>query len=231
MYSLKAFLASWETAYHAETQKIPLFTGAMRGIEADQAKLFCRLFYHARGHFDRFLWTVASWAPPGAHQAVLMRNIGDELGTLSEHHQPHEQLFFCFAEHIDPHIREEPLTCAHYLPFLRAFDDGHLQALLRADWDGKWSIFSAYEFLDNTDYENLYRLAQRLGLAGEALTFFEVHRSGDHFGDTYDLLQTSWERQPHVVREGFDFIAAHQLDMWRGISAQVFPAASQNVCN
>jgi hypothetical protein len=111
-------------------------------------------------------------------------------GTLSKTHQPHEQLFFRFAERIDPEIRNEVLSCAHYLPFLRHFDDGHQQALLRTDWDGKWAIFSAYEFLDNTDYENLHQLAQRLGIEGEALTFFEVHRGGDHFGHTFDLLRT-----------------------------------------
>jgi len=218
MKKLTEFLASWESSYREETARISIFTPEVNQISKDQAKQFCRLFYHARGHFYRFLWIMASWAPSNKYQTIIMRNIADELGALAEHHQPHEQLFFHFAECIDPDIREEVVDSEHYLPFLRSFDDGHVQALLQADWDGKWSIFSAYEFLDNTDYENLYLLAQRLGVTGDALTFFEVHRGGDHFGSTFDLLEDVWERQPQKVEESFAFIASHQLRMWRGIS-------------
>lgn len=229
MKSLNTFLESWESTYRTEAARIPIFTPAIEEADWDAAQRFCRLFYHARGHFYRFLWIMASWAPPGKQQDVIMRNIADELGTLGKDHQPHEQLFFQFAERIAPDIRDEVLTEAHYLPFLRAFDDGHIAALLRTDWDGKWAIFAAYEFLDNTDYENLYRLAQRLGVSGNALTFFEVHRGGDHFGDTYDFLEQVWSRQPGKVEDSFGFVAAHQLQMWRGISEQVMPKAGERV--
>jgi len=229
MKSLAEFLGSWESTYQADAARVPIFTDAIEGISRDKAERFCRLFYHVRGHFYRFLWIMASWAPPGEHQGIVMRNIADELGTLGKDHQPHEQLFFQFAECTDPNIREEALTERHYLPFLRAFDHGHVQALLRTDWDGKWAIFAAYEFLDNTDYENLYKLAQRLGVSGDALTFFEVHRGGDHFGETYDHLEDIWKRQPRKVEESFEFIALSQLHMWRGVSEQVLPNVSERV--
>lgn len=222
MNTLVEFLHSWESDYQKQANNVPLFAGVVEDINRDQAKLFCRLFYHARGHFHRFLWIMASWAPKGECQGIIMRNIADELGTLGEDHEPHEQLFFRFAECIDPDIRQEVLSNEHYAPFLMAFDEGHVQALLETDWDGKWSIFSAYEFLDNTDYENLYRLAERLGIKGDALTFFDVHRGGDHFGSTFGPLEKIWMRHPGIVQKNFEFIAQHQLQMWKGISDVVF---------
>lgn len=216
MQKLQDFLSGWDTQYATSARSIPLFNPADPILWNEQHKrLFARLFYHSRGHFDRFLWVMASLAPSAEYRSVVMRNITDELGGLRPEDLSHEQLFYQFAEKLDPEIRDEPRDAAFYLPFLRQFNDGHIKALLNADWDTKWAIFSAYEMLDNTDYNNLFWLAETLGLSGDALVFFNVHRNGDHFGETFQLLEAVWARDPQMVRTSFDFIGTHQLVMWR----------------
>lgn len=216
------FINEWEEGYRRRAAAIPLFSEQAAGLGTEQKRLFVRLFYHARGHFYLFLWIMASLAPSADYRSVVIRNINDELGGLDETHVSHEQLFFRFAKTIDTLVEEEAKTEENYLPFLREFDEGHIRSLMNADWDGKWSIFSAYELLDNTDYNNLYVLAENLGARGDALTFFDVHRHGDHFGETFQLLQKTWDKDPDVVKKSFDFIGEHQLRMWRYMSGLVF---------
>lgn len=219
MQSLQDFLNEWDLQYASTARTIPLFDQSSPIVwTARRKKLFARLFYHSRGHFDRFLWIMASLAPSADYRSVVIRNITDELGGMRPADLSHEQLFFRFAEELDPDIRDEPRVEGHNLPFLRAFNEGHIKALLNADWDGKWAIFSAYELLDNTDYNNLSWLAESMGLSGEALVFFDVHRNGDHFGETFQLLEGVWAKDPQKVRTAFDFIGTHQIKMWREMS-------------
>ena len=218
---MESFLAEWEQHYKSETTKIPLFTDAAINLTDEQRRLFVRLFYHARGHFHHFLWIMASMAPSPNFREVVLRNITDELGGTDPSHLSHEQLFFGFAEALGVDVSEEMKTKKNYMPFLGEFNEGHTQALLNSNWDAKWAIFAAYELLDNTDYENLYALATRLGVTGDALTFFDVHRNGDHFTDTFRLLQMIWNKDEQTVRRGFDFIGKHQLAMWQEMSRQL----------
>ena len=227
MPNLQEFLDELSAEYKTSARSIRLFNPADPIQWNNQRKkFFVRMFYHSRGHFDRFLWLMASLAPPGspAYRPIVLKNITDELGGLNPGDLSHEQLFYQFAEKLDPEIRDEPKDEGFYLPFLRQFNDGHIKALLNADWDTKWAIFSAYELLDNTDYNNLFWLAETLGLSEEALVFFDVHRNGDHFSETFQLLEAIWTNDSHKVRTAFDFIGKHQLAMWRKMSELLMEA-------
>ena len=219
---MESYLKEWEEDYKKRVREITLFTDESKNLSQDQKVKLIRLFYHARGHFSRFLWIMASYAPSMKYRAIVLRNITDELGGIDPSHLSHEQLFFEFAEFFDKDIHEEVSNETSYFPFLRAFDQGHIQKLLEASFNEKWAIFAAYELLDNTDYNNLYRLAKNIGTPEEGLTFFDVHRTGDHFRDTFVLLQEIWNKNQQTVKDSFDFIGNHQLAMWRGINDEVY---------
>ena len=222
MQSLKDFLLKWGSEYEFLSHAVTIFNPtASVTWSRQQKKLFVRLFYHARGHFDRFLWIMASMAPSTTYRSVILQNITDELGGLREGDLSHEQLLFRFAKVLDPQIEKEVRTEENYLPFLKAFNKGHVDALLKADWDYKWAMFSAYEHLDNVDYENLLRLVEGMGVTGNNLEFFNVHRKGNHFEKTFLLLEEVWNRDSRTVRQAFDFIGRHQLSMWRSMSRAI----------
>ncbi len=222
MQTLKDFYGEWEANYAQAARHIPLFDRQPREWTGLQKILFANLFYHSRGHFYRFLWVMASQAPSFEFRSVVIRNITDELGGLKPDDFSHEQLFFHFAKKLNPMIYYEAMRERWYLPFLRDFNESHFLHLMNAGWDAKWSMFAAYELLDNVDYENLEELAREFGLSGNDLLFFEVHRNSDHFGETFQLLEGIWDKKPIVVCKAFDYIASTQLTMWRRLSDRVF---------
>lgn len=219
---MESFLKTWEDQYQKEASAIALFSDAAKRLSKEQKQLFVRLFYHARAYFDHFLWIMASLAPNFEYRSVVLKNITDELGGNDISHVSHEQLFIKFAEALGVDVLSELKSKENYLPFLQEFNDGHIQALLNTSWEEKWAIFSAYELLDNADYNNLYKLALNMGLSGDALTFFEVHKHGNHFGETFKLLEKIWNTDSALVQRSFDFIGGHQLKMWNSLSQEVF---------
>ena len=228
MQVLQNFLQSWDPNYDRTAQATALFDQT-KPLEwtPGQKKFFARTLYHSRGHFYKFLWYLGSKSPSKACKEVILDNIRDEFGIGADgvSRSSHEQLYWHFAEAVgldtDAIIREEILGEATNLPFIREFNQGHLEYILTRPWDDVWAAFSAYERLDNLDYENLYRLAVRLGVSGKALVFHEVHREVEHYEAATPLLQDIWERNPDAVRTGFEFIADHQLKMWRQMSDAV----------
>lgn len=219
---MEAFLKKWEEEYKKKASEIILFTDAAKTLTTEQKKCFVHLFYHARGHFKDFIWLVASSAPSADYRKVLLDNIADEMGGLDPSHVSHEQLFLNFALTLDLDFADELKTEENYMPFLKKFNGGHIQKLLNSNWNEMWALFSAYELLDNADYTNLYVLAKNIGVSGEDLTFFGVHRDGDHFGDTFKLLEEVWSNNTETVKTNFEFIANHQLEMWEKMSLEVF---------
>ncbi len=217
---VKDFLITWEADYKRKAGTIGIFTDDAKTLSKKQQQLFVKLFYHARGHFDRFLWILASLAPNPEYRSIALQNIADELGGTNT--RSHEQLYLRFADTLGVDALAEQKSEKNYMHFLKAFNKGHIEALLNGNWEEKWSIFSAYEYLDVVDYNNLYTLALAMGLSGDALTFFEVHRDADHFGDNYQLLEKVWEKDANLVTKAFTFIGNHQLKMWKKLSAEVF---------
>jgi len=216
------FLEGWEQDYKKKASEIRLFTDAANDLTFGQKKHFAHLFYHARGHFNDFIWLVASSAPTVEYRKIVLDNIADEMGGLDASHVSHEQLFLNFAMALDSKFTEELKSEESYANFLKKFNHGHVLRLLEGDWDQKWSLFSAYELLDNADYDNLYRLVEKMGVPDAARVFFAVHRDGTHFEDTAKLLTDVWERNSESVKNNFEFIATHQLEMWSDLSKAIF---------
>ncbi|MEN9561708.1 MAG: hypothetical protein RIQ56_981 [Candidatus Parcubacteria bacterium] len=222
MESLRKFLQAWEPQYDRAAQAIAMFDQT-RPLEwtQDQKGFFARTLYHSRGHFYKFLWHLGSRAQSKEQKEVILDNIRDEFGIGADgvSRFSHEQLYWHFADAVgvntDAIIREEILGEKTNLPFIKEFNQGHLEWIMTKPWDYVWGAFSAYERLDNLDYENLYRLAVRLGVSGKALVFYEVHREVEHYESATPLLEAIWDRDPDAVRAGFDFIGQHQLSMWR----------------
>jgi hypothetical protein len=219
---MEKFLKVWETEYKEKAAKIGIFTDAAKTLTKRQRQHFARLFYHARGHFKDFIWLVGSSAPTVAYRKVILENILDEMGGLDSTHVSHEQLYLNFALALDPAFKSELKTEKNYVSFLRAFNNGHIQQLLKSSWEEKWALFAAYELLDNADYGNLDKLVEHMNLPNKARVFFEVHRDGNHFGETKRLLEHLWKENPKIVKKSFEFIGNHQLKMWRQLSKEVF---------
>jgi len=173
------------------------------------------LFYHARGHFYKFLWLLGNVAPDKDAKAQVLENIDEEFGGdgLS-----HEHLYYEFAQALGIDVSDEFFHEPNHLPTLQQYNLGHLTWLDAQDWHGKWAGFSAYERLDNMDYHHLEQLVKSLGVTGRGLAFFKIHHKADHFDRTYDTLMTVWQQQPEKVKTAFDFIGEHQLGMWQWLS-------------
>lgn len=221
--NLQAFLTEWQEEYQKKASSIPLFQiDVTKKWTLGQKQYFVRLFYHARGHFVNFLWLLANcfeWSPNAyAYRKVILSNIADELGMKGMYDRTHEQLYDDFARSIHVPLQAGPRDDTDYLPFLRAFNQGHLEWIRAHQEAENWAFFAAYELLDNADYVNLHALAESIGATEQSLVFFDVHVGSNHFNDTQELLLDVWVSDQASVRKAFDFIASHQLSMWQGIS-------------
>jgi len=133
----------------------------------------------------------------------------------------HEQHYFKFCKSIGFEIADEFVTENTYDSFIREFNRCHLQWLNNHNWESNWSVFSAYERLDNIDYSNLLVLAKSIGAKDAGLIFFVIHNKADHFDKTCEDLQKIWLKDKDLVIEGFTFIAQTQIKMWQLFSDAV----------
>ncbi|MFA6038474.1 MAG: iron-containing redox enzyme family protein [Legionellales bacterium] len=225
---LLEFLKEWDEYYRQRVTQISIFNYKKTSQwTLDQKSHFIKVFYHCRGHFHELLWFIASYAPDKAAKDIIIANIVDEIG---ENGFSHEKLFGMTAQAVGVDITKEYINHDTYLPFAKAFNQGHLQWLNDHNWDGKMSAFAALERLDNVDYVKGKELAESLGLKGKELTFFNVHIHVDHFGDVLKgALIDIWNRDPAIVKEAFYFIADHQMKMWNDLSNEVFNYSRKSV--
>jgi len=214
--SLNQFIADWQKDYKEKAKKIPLFQE--NELSSEQVKKFILMFYHARGHFYRFLWHLGSRAPDEKFKKIILGNISEEFGGSK---RSHEELYILFAKDFEVDITSEIISEEHNVPFIKGFNNGHIAWLLKHDFKRQWSAFSAYEKLDNIDYENLFRLAVLFGTKGKALTFFEVHRSVEHYEATSEYLQAMWNEDRNAITSAFTFIGNHQLELWSNVSSEL----------
>lgn len=215
--NLQRFIQDWRHAYTQQVLTLPLFNE--RKWHDDEIIKFILLFYHARGHFDRFLWVVGSLAETWEQKRVVLANIEDEFGGNG---RSHEQLYFDFGSQFKLNLFDELAGERSNLDFLKGFNHGHIQWLARHGANHRWAAFSAYETLDNVDYENLYQLAMRFGATGSGLTFFKVHRGIGHYDVAKPILQEIWRADAKAVESGFNFIGQHQLQLWRNLGEEIF---------
>ncbi|MCP4476178.1 MAG: iron-containing redox enzyme family protein [Gammaproteobacteria bacterium] len=214
--NLSDFLTQWDSDYQAKVEQLPLFHIEVTSRWRDEQKRqFAQLFYHARGHFYKFLWLLGNEAPNSTAKETILDNIREEFGGdgLS-----HEAMYDVFANAVGVDVNNEFFHEPHHHPYLQQYNLGHLNWLNARDWQGKLAGFSAYERLDNIDYHHLENLVKSLGITGKGLTFFKVHNKADHFDRLHEQLVTVWDNSRHQVEEAFDFIARHQLTMWQWLS-------------
>ncbi len=208
--SLDAFLEAWDAVYKAELAKIELFDREKTLTYTDaQIKYFVQIFYHSRGHFKDFLWHLGNHAPNKAIKDIVLKNIEEEF---SGDNPSHEQLYIDFAEKMGVDLSETIAKKAHYLSTIQEFNEGHVRWLSEHTWESQFAAFSAYERLDETDYEAL------TGLFPEEHIFFEIHRKATHFDKTYEPLLKIWSQNSSIVSTAFEFIKTTQLKMWKDLS-------------
>lgn len=223
---LNHFLTTWDNAYKNELEKIDLFKIDLTKYWSKQQKqLFTKIFYHIRGHFHDFLWHMGNHAPSTQAKQMILQNIAEEFGIKG---RSHEQLYFDFSACLGVDLNEEISSEKHYLPFARDFNKGHLEWLRTHSWEDNLIVFSAYERLDNIDYIGLYNLAKSFRLTKKELTFFSVHKYVEHFDSTLDYLYNIWLKDPIKIRNGFDFIARHQINMWKKLSDEIYNYGNNN---
>jgi hypothetical protein len=213
--SLEEFIKNIDYYYIKKLQKIPLFDSQKTPfLSAEQKQLFCKVFYHLRGHFHDFLWVMGNFLPNEKLKQIVLTNISEEFGVRCSH----EQLYVRFAEALDVDIIEEIKEEKYYLDFAKKFNRGHIKWLLNHDWEHKMSAFSAYERLDNVDYPHLFNLAKTFELSDYHLSFFRVHTVVQHFENTEEQIGNIWKSDKEKVMLGFCFIYNHQLQMWSSLS-------------
>lgn len=63
-------------------------------------------------------------------------------------------------------------------------------------------------------YILLWKLAKSLEISNKSMLFFKMHMYANHFKTTEDKLSSVWQQEPEKVKNAYEFIANHQIDMW-----------------
>ncbi len=229
--ALREFMQEYNAWYAFELSRIPMFDFSKPlNWTSAQIVYFVLLFYHARGHFNNFVWACANWIENLWFVGeILLKNQRDEWGLVGRRKFPsHEKLYFEFAEECSvtrEMLVREQIEGAHYLTFLQEFDRGHVRAIMNARSDlERILLFLWYENLDtNGEYATFLKFAtERLGVKSEkGRMFFDVHVRVDHFEVLLNYLRNAWEEHPEMVRQTAYFIANHQLTMLRKLNDAV----------
>ncbi len=118
MKNLSQFLNEWIQNYQSAHNQIKLFRPAEFPLNLNQQRFFARTFYHARGHFNDFLWLVAN-ETTNKRKEVILSNMKEELGTITP---SHEQLYFRFANALSVDVSKEFVEQKYYLPTINEFN-------------------------------------------------------------------------------------------------------------
>ena len=224
---LEDFLTLMDKSYKEELLEIDMFDTTKTVFwNEEQKQMFAKLFYHARGHFYKFLWCIGSRSFVRATKNKILENIQEEFG---EEKKSHEQLYFDFAKVLGVSLEKEIYEEKFYLPFLREFDKNHIKWIVENDSESsKFGLFSAYERLDNIDYANLLNLVKSIGVTHPAaLTFFIVHSNASHFERLHLELNEIWESDREKIVSAFRFIYVNQLNMWAQLSNCIYGSVWQ----
>lgn len=218
---LENFLRKSDDEYRKKISEIDLFDIKKTSQWTDQQKkTFARMFYHARGHFYKFLWYIGSRSSEQETKEKIIENIKEEF---SETNKSHDLLYLDFAKNLGVNLDKEIYEENFYRPFLREFDKNHIKWIVEAKSEASlMALLSAYERLDNIDYANLLRLAKSIGVSdNNALLFFVIHSNANHFDRLFSMLESIWEIYKEDVIESFNFIYENQLKMWISLSNEI----------
>jgi hypothetical protein len=215
-HNLENFIETQTQNYLHKLQQIQLFLPSTQ-LNHNQIDKFCKIFYHIRGHFSQFLFLIGSFASDNRYKQVVLNNLQEEF---SDDLDSHEVLYIKFCESLGVNIVPEIIHPSNNLEWVQQFNRGHLVYLYNHNWQSKWAAFSAYEALDNHDYNLLYQLESKFNNKAN-LIFFAVHKQAGHFDSTCGLIKECWESDSEAVKVSFDFILSHQLKMWQNLSNEI----------
>ena len=220
-YELDAFLESCDAAYKKVLNQVPMFScsDSISTLSSAQKQRFIKMFYHIRGHFHDFLWYLVNYAPNEDIKALILDNIAEESGR--DRHS-HELLYDNFAQEFGVDSQQEMLNEDNHLPFIRAYNKAHLSYLVQHDFDHCFCAYSAYERLDNIDYDKLYQFAKNIGTSKQGLIFFDVHRQVEHFETTESYLLKYWQKNSDIVKKSYQFIYQTQIKIWTELSEHIY---------
>lgn len=217
---LSEYVKEWEMNYLNKIRDISMFNVDLtKNLTHEKKQEFARIFYHARGHFQDFVWYIGNHAADGITKEIIIKNIEEELNFSA---RSHEQLYLDFANSLGVDISDDLLDEKFYVPYIKDFNYGQIRWLHEHDADERFAALSAYEKLDNIDYKYLLDLAKSMGVSKEGQRFFKVHTLVEHFEPTLSKLEEIWHIAPEKVEKAFDFIGSHQIEMWKNISKKVF---------
>ena len=105
--------------------------------------------------------------------------------------------------------------------YLSDYNQALVKLLTNDDELTREVAFSAYEFLDNVDYNCLYSVAVALGASKKGLIFFDVHRHSNHFEKTEKTLKKFWKQNEKKCIDTFNEIFQIQTIMWSNLSLNI----------
>jgi Iron-containing redox enzyme len=215
---LSEFVLDWTNDYESQATEIMMFQKETKLTEA-QVQEFARVFFHLRGHFYKFLWTIGNLeGSRNEHKKVILGNIAEEFGGTG---RSHDQMYQDFTASVGVDTSRELVREKYYLDFARAYNQEHIRKLCDDSFDQAWAIFAAYESLDNIDYNNLLEMLQRTELPLD-LKFFRVHQQAWHYNNCEPELIKIWNKNPQSVQDGYQFVLQSQLKMLRDLNDHLF---------
>lgn len=222
------FLTQADSEYRKKLSSIPLFNTAKTATwDKNQKRLFAAIFYHLRGHFINFMWFIANFSADSLSKSIILDNINEEFGTGNR--LSHEQLYASFAQEYGVDIHDEIVNETHYLPFAKQFNKGHLAWLAAHDAEAQIAAFAAYERLDNIDYIYLSECALSMNTSAQGMIFFKVHTHVEHFSSVIEKLEPIWEHTSDKIKQAFEFIYSHQIQMWQKLSDEIFALTKSSI--
>jgi hypothetical protein len=213
--NFQEYLKNWDKEYKAKISNLPICQPDHVKTWTDvQKKEFARVFYHARGHFIDFLWFLGNFSNSKEIKDMVINNISEELNGSA---QSHEIMYVNFAKELGVDLEPELLNKNSYPDFIKQFNAGHIEYLASNNQENRIAAFAAYERLDNVDYMWLYSCAKTMTESKKALLFFLIHTRVEHFAPVEKHLEEIWQNNPDSVIDGFNFIADHQINMWKNL--------------
>jgi len=237
--SINSFIEAANKKLVKDYQRIPIFDINYVGKWSSNLRhSFVKNLYHARGHFDRQLFQRAALCSKSKYDKLKkLEDMCDELGiefngkdgirglltgqiTKVKIMKSHEQLFIDFTEDVGCSIKEE-ISSYKQPEYLSDYNQALVKLLTNDDELTREVAFSAYEFLDNVDYNCLYSVAVALGASKKGLIFFDVHRHSNHFEKTEKTLKKFWKQNEKKCIDTFNEIFQIQTIMWSNLSLNI----------
>lgn len=231
--TLRTYVDGWKSDYRKVQHTLRIFdTEVTSTFSMEQKREFFIKFDPLRRNFTGLLGHLAGLAPHQKYKRVLLQNWCEENGVSADGAdiKSHDHWYAVAAAAVGVNIVHKVRTGGTRSDYGDRFNKIFFEWILsqidrgvlsEIGWNSVWSAYCAYELLDNIDYPAFLEMAKSFGLRGDALRFFEIHTSVQHYGQAEKLLEQIWIHGPDHTREGFEFIAALQLEAFSNLSSDI----------